>query len=193
MIWLEVKNLAIFIGSNEKAIGGLNKRIEVLTMPEPNEKIKLVEEKTICTHWGAEAEKWYFSIVDVCAVLAESVDPAAYWRKLKQRLVAEGNETVTNCHGLKMKAAGTSISRWRQARGKPTSTPRQFSSGISGMASQNSSSSCRCPFFNKMLLVYRALIIFSLYQRTTFCHDGLVLSPNFYLLQVLAQGLHSAV
>ena len=50
-------------------------------------------------------EKWYFSIVDVCGVLTESKDPTAYWRKLKQRLKAEGNETVTNCHGLKLRAA----------------------------------------------------------------------------------------
>jgi hypothetical protein len=47
----------------------------------------------------------YFSIVDVVQVLTESADAAAYWRKLKQRLKEEGNETVTNCHGLKMKAA----------------------------------------------------------------------------------------
>ena len=67
--------------------------------------IKLFEEKTIRTHWDADAEKWYFSIVDVCAALTESVDPTAYWRELKQRLIAEGNETVTNCHGLKLKAA----------------------------------------------------------------------------------------
>jgi hypothetical protein len=67
-----------------------------------DKSIKLFEEKSIRTHWDAEAEKWYFSIVDVCAILSESVDPTAYWRKLKQRLVAEGNETVTNCHGLKM-------------------------------------------------------------------------------------------
>ena len=51
-----------------------------------------------------EKEEWYFSVVDVVAVLTDSVDPAAYWRKLKQRLKAEGNETVTNCHGLKMTA-----------------------------------------------------------------------------------------
>lgn len=64
--------------------------------------IKLFDEKTIRTQWDEEQEKWYFSIVDVCEVLTESVDPTAYWRKLKQRLKAEGNETVTNCHGLKM-------------------------------------------------------------------------------------------
>ena len=72
---------------------------------DKDKTIKLFEEKTIRTHWDAEAEKWYFSIVDVCAVLTESVDPPAYWRKLKQRLAAEGNETVTNCHGLKMRAS----------------------------------------------------------------------------------------
>ncbi len=55
--------------------------------------------------WDDQEEKWYFSIVDVCAVLAESKDPQAYWRKLKQRLKDEGNETVTNCHALKMQAA----------------------------------------------------------------------------------------
>jgi len=64
--------------------------------------IKLFNDKKIRTHWDEEQEKWYFSIVDVIAVLTESVNPQAYWRKLKQRLRAEGNETVTNCHGLKM-------------------------------------------------------------------------------------------
>jgi hypothetical protein len=73
-------------------------------MVDKDKAVKLFEEKTIRTHWDEEAEKWYFSIVDVCAVLSESIDPAAYWRKLKQRLAAEGNETVTNCHGLKMLA-----------------------------------------------------------------------------------------
>jgi hypothetical protein len=67
--------------------------------------IKLFNEKQIRTHWDDEQEKWYFSIVDVVGVLSESVDPQAYWRKLKQRLKEEGNETVTNCHALKMQAA----------------------------------------------------------------------------------------
>ena len=67
--------------------------------------IKLFEEKTVRTVWDDKDEKWYFSIVDVVAVLTDSVDATAYWRKLKQRLKAEGNETVTNCHGLKMLAA----------------------------------------------------------------------------------------
>jgi hypothetical protein len=72
---------------------------------DKDKTIKLFEEKTIRTHWDAETETWFFSIVDVCGILSESADPAAYWRKLKQRLAAEGNETVTNCHGLKMLAA----------------------------------------------------------------------------------------
>jgi hypothetical protein len=68
------------------------------------DEIHLFEEKKVRTIWNQDEEKWYFSIVDVVNVLTESIDPAAYWRKLKQRLKAEGNETVTNCHGLKMKA-----------------------------------------------------------------------------------------
>lgn len=70
-----------------------------------NDKIKLFENQRIRTAWDEEKEEWYFSVVDVVGVLTDSVDPTAYWRKLKQRLKAEGNETVTNCHGLKMKAA----------------------------------------------------------------------------------------
>lgn len=66
--------------------------------------IQAFESQAIRTTWDAEAEKWWFSIVDVIAVLTESVDATAYWRKLKQRMKAEGNETVTNCHGLKMRA-----------------------------------------------------------------------------------------
>ena len=63
------------------------------------------ENKQVRSHWDADQEKWYFSVVDVIAVLTDSVDPTAYWRKLKQRLKAEGNQTVKNCHGLKMRAA----------------------------------------------------------------------------------------
>ena len=66
--------------------------------------IQLFEEKRVRTVWDTDAEKWWSSIVDCVVVLTDSVDPAAYWRKLKQRLKAEGNETVTNCHGLKMQA-----------------------------------------------------------------------------------------
>ena len=70
-----------------------------------NDKLQMFEDQPIRTAWNEDQEEWYFSVVDACAVLAESKDPAAYWRKLKQRLKEEGNETVTNCHALKMKAA----------------------------------------------------------------------------------------
>ena len=73
-------------------------------MSESKDKIKLFEEKQVRTIWDADAEKWWFSVVDIVTVLTDSIDPTAYWRKLKQRLTAEGNETVTNCHGLKMLA-----------------------------------------------------------------------------------------
>ncbi|MBR1915994.1 MAG: Bro-N domain-containing protein, partial [Alphaproteobacteria bacterium] len=66
--------------------------------------IKLFEEQKVRVEWNEAEEKWYFSIVDVVAILTQSVDPTAYWRKLKQRLKEEGNETVTNCHALKMMA-----------------------------------------------------------------------------------------
>lgn len=72
-------------------------------MKKQNE-IKVFEDKQVRSVWDAEQEKWYISIVDVISVLTESVDPAAYWRKLKQRLKEEGNETVTNCNALKMPA-----------------------------------------------------------------------------------------
>jgi hypothetical protein len=68
-------------------------------------EVKLFEQQKVRTHWDEKDEKWYFSISDVIAILTESVDPLAYWRKLKERLKKEGNETVTNSHGLKMKAA----------------------------------------------------------------------------------------
>ena len=70
--------------------------------------IKLFEEQKVRMEWDDEKEKWFFSIVDVCAVLTDSKDyltARKYWNKLKQRLKEEGNETVTNCHQLKMKAA----------------------------------------------------------------------------------------
>lgn len=67
--------------------------------------IKLFGDDMIRTVWDDEKEKWYFSIVDVIAVLTESPNPQTYWRVLKKRLKDEGNETVTNCNGLKMRAA----------------------------------------------------------------------------------------
>ena len=67
--------------------------------------LQLFQDRKVRTVWDDQEEKWYFSIIDVCDVLTDSKDATAYWRKLKQRLKAEGNETVTNCHALKLKAA----------------------------------------------------------------------------------------
>lgn len=67
--------------------------------------IKLFESKQVRSVWDSVKGKWYFAIIDVIAVLTASPDPGAYWRKLKERLRKEGNESVTNCHALKMTAA----------------------------------------------------------------------------------------
>ena len=64
---------------------------------------KLFNNETIRTVWDKEQEKYYVSVVDVVGIVSESKDKQAYWRKLKQRLKDEGNETVTNCHTLKLK------------------------------------------------------------------------------------------
>ena len=73
-------------------------------MPQ-QEAIKLFEQAKIRTVWDEDQEKWFFSIVDVIAVLTESVDARTYWKVLKNRLIKEGNETVTNCNQLKLTAA----------------------------------------------------------------------------------------
>lgn len=70
-----------------------------------SDKIQLFEDKRIRTAWDEEKEEWYFSIVDVVAVLTDSPNPQTYWRVLKKRLKDEGNETVTSCNALKMTAA----------------------------------------------------------------------------------------
>ena len=67
-------------------------------------KIQLFEEKKVRTVWDDEQEEWYFSIVDACAILTDSPNPRNYWKVLKHRLVKEGNETVTNCNQLKLRA-----------------------------------------------------------------------------------------
>ena len=72
------------------------------------QELKIFEEKQIRTIWDEVQEKRYFSIVDIVQILTESKDyltARKYWNKLKQRLLAEGNETVTNCHQLKLRAA----------------------------------------------------------------------------------------
>ena len=68
-------------------------------------KIKIFENKHIRTQWDAEQEDWYFSVVDVVAVLTDSPNPRNYWKVLKHRLKQEGNESVTNCNQLKMLSA----------------------------------------------------------------------------------------
>lgn len=68
-------------------------------------EIKLFEQQQIRSVWDETQEKWYFSVVDIVQVLTESIDGRKYWNKLKQRLKEEGNETVTNCHQLKLKAS----------------------------------------------------------------------------------------
>ncbi len=66
--------------------------------------LQLFEERKVRTVWDDQEEKWYFSIVDVCAVLTDSPNPRNYWKVLKHRLLKEGNQTVTNCNQLKMRA-----------------------------------------------------------------------------------------
>lgn len=73
-----------------------------------SEKLQLFEEQEIRTAWDAESEEWLFSIVDVVGILAESSDYEAarnYWKVTKHRMIKEGNELVTNCNRLKLKAA----------------------------------------------------------------------------------------
>lgn len=69
-----------------------------------NDKLQLFEDKAIRTAWDEEAEEWYFSIVDVVAVLTDSPNPNNYWKVLKKRLKDEGNQLVTSCNQLKMKS-----------------------------------------------------------------------------------------
>jgi prophage antirepressor-like protein len=66
-------------------------------------KLVVFESKSIRRIW--HNDEWFFSVVDICGALTDSPDAGAYWRKLKQRLKAEGSEVVTNCHGLKLEAS----------------------------------------------------------------------------------------
>ena len=68
-------------------------------------KIKIFENKQVRTAWNADEEEWYFSVVDVVAVLTDSANPRKYWSVLKTRLKAEGSELTTNCSQLKLQAA----------------------------------------------------------------------------------------
>ena len=74
--------------------------------------ITLFQEQNIRTEWDVEQEKWYFSIIDIVSILTEQVDfqrARKYWNKLKEHLKKEGNETVTNCHQLKIQATDGKI------------------------------------------------------------------------------------
>lgn len=68
------------------------------------DKIKLFEQKQVRTHWDAENEEWYFSVIDIVEVLTESPSPRKYWSVLKTRLKKEGSELATNCSQLKMQS-----------------------------------------------------------------------------------------
>lgn len=72
---------------------------------ENSEELEFFFDDKVRKVWHKQEEEWYFSIVDVCQVLTDSPNPQTYWRVLKKRLIGEGNETVTNCNALKMKAA----------------------------------------------------------------------------------------
>lgn len=77
-------------------------------MTKNNTLIVLFEEQPVRRHWDEKQEKWYFSVVDIIAILTEQVDfqvARKYWNKLKERLKKEGNQSVTNCHQLKMQAS----------------------------------------------------------------------------------------
>ena len=92
---------------------------------------KLFEDKKIRTVWDDEEEKWYFSIVDVVGALTDSIDANAYWRKLKQRLKQEGNETVTSCHSLKLRAADGKMRLTDVALSPTSKVVRKFIDNIS--------------------------------------------------------------
>lgn len=74
----------------------------IMRIEKMKNEIKIFEQNNIRSVYDEDQEKWYFSVVDIIAVLTESKDPATYWRVLKKRLKEEGNETVTSCNGLKM-------------------------------------------------------------------------------------------
>ena len=85
----------------------------------PENHLVVFQEKAIRRTWYNEA--WWFSVVDVCGVLTESPDAGAYWRKLKQRLGAEGSEVVTFCHELKLQAGWSPVTpagSWKQKRAR---------------------------------------------------------------------------
>ena len=111
-------------------------------------QIQLFGEKKVRCVWDEEQEKWYFSIVDVCGVLTESKDyqtARKYWNKLKERLKKEGNESVTNCHQLKLEASDgkkykTDVADTQQLfrliQSIPSPKAEPFKQWMAGVASQ---------------------------------------------------------
>ena len=106
-------------------------------------QIQIFNEKKVRTVWDSVTEEWYFSVIDVVEILTDSPDPSAYWRKLKQRLKAEGNETVTNCHRLKLPAAdgkmrmtdvATSEQLFRIIQSIPSPKAEPFKQWMAGVA-----------------------------------------------------------
>lgn len=87
----------------ESQLNELKKRV-IKKEKNINTSIKLFEDRRVRTAWNEDEEEWYFSIVDVCAVLTDSPNPNNYWKVLKNRLVKEGNQSVTNCNQLKLKS-----------------------------------------------------------------------------------------
>lgn len=89
---------------DEDTCSSLEVSINVETNAEEQD-LELFFDDKVRKAWHKQEEEWYFSIVDVCQVLTDSIDGRKYWNKLKQRLKEEGNQTVTNCHQLKLKAS----------------------------------------------------------------------------------------
>ena len=81
--------------------------LKIILLKENMDKLKLFEQKKVRSHWDAEKELWYFSVIDVIAILTDQANYQSarnYWKVLKSRLLKEGNETVTNCNQLKLTA-----------------------------------------------------------------------------------------
>jgi ABC-type Fe3+ transport system substrate-binding protein len=78
---------------------------------EKEKAIKLFNDRQVRVHWDEEQEKWYFSVVDIIAVLTDSPNPRNYWKVLKHRLSKEGNQSVTNCNQLKMQSSDGKYSK----------------------------------------------------------------------------------
>ena len=137
------------------------------------EAIKLFEERKVRTVWDDELEKWYFSIVDVIGVLTDSVDSRKYWNKLKQRLKEEGNETVTNCHQLKLVAedgkkrltdVADTEQLFRLIQSVPSPKAEPFKSWMAQIASERIAElqDCQVVFLRLFKILYKLLFLLRL-------------------------------